>query len=124
MYMHASVQFGRIVLPFRNPPTNPSEITFAFVGSKIRLSGSVSLYYFLLLLLSAAPIYQGLPQRMFSNIRTENLAVFYAGCSTNSSQLKEVEQMGHGSRVPVASSFKCFHLGWNNFYILETIGLL
>ena len=33
----------------------------------------------LLLLLSAAPI-QGSPQRMFSNICTEDLAVFYAGC--------------------------------------------
>ena len=38
------------------------------------------LFINLLLLLSAAPIYQGSPQRIFSNIRTEHLAVFYAGC--------------------------------------------
>ena len=31
----------------------------------------------LFLLLSAAPLYQGSPQRIFSNIRTEDLAVFY-----------------------------------------------
>ena len=31
-------------------------------------------------LLLAALIYQGSPQQMFSNICTEDLAVFYAGC--------------------------------------------
>ena len=31
-------------------------------------------------LFSAAPIYQGSPQLMFSNIRTEHLPVFYARC--------------------------------------------
>ena len=34
----------------------------------------------LLLLLSVAPIYQGSPQQMFSNIAQNILAVFYAGC--------------------------------------------
>ena len=35
-------------------------------------------YYFFFFLLSVAPIYQGSPQRMFSNIRTEDLTAFYA----------------------------------------------
>ena len=76
------------------------------------------------LLLSAAPI-QGSPQRMFSNIRTEDLAVFYAGCPSSRNLLivgklsqaflnvlgctLEGNQLRHCAAKPIASGCHSKH---------------